>query len=82
MEDLSKLPEEVLTRRLQNFATELEELEEEQGYVLRQTGLHLPGHVVKKFESDVIALKETIVALKAELKHHRCDIKDIGKMPG
>ena len=38
MEDLSKLSKEVLTRRLQKFSTELEELKEEQGYVLRQTG--------------------------------------------
>lgn len=71
MEDLSKLSQEVLTRRLEKFSTELEELEEEQGYVLRQTGLHLPGHVVKKFESDVISLKKTIAALKAELEHRR-----------
>jgi len=68
MEDLSKLSEEVLRRRLQKFSTELEELEEEQGFVLRQTGLHLPGHVVKKFDSDIIALNEALGALKAEFK--------------
>ena len=68
MEDLSKLSEEVLRRRLQKFSTELEELEEEQGFVLRQSGLHLPGHVVKKFDSDVSALKEALSALRAELK--------------
>ena len=33
MEDLSKLSEEVLRRRLQKFSTELEELEEEQSFV-------------------------------------------------
>jgi len=68
MEDLSKLSKEVLTRRLQKFSTELEELKEEQGYVLRQTGLHLPGYVVKKYEFDVSALEEALEALKVELK--------------
>lgn len=68
MEDLSKLSEEVLRRRLQKFSTELEELEEERSFVLKQTGIHLPGHVVKKFESDVSALKGTLEALKVELK--------------
>jgi len=68
MEDLSKLSKEVLTGRLQKFSTELEELEEERSYVLRQTGLHLPGHVVKKFEADTIALKQIITELKKELE--------------
>ena len=68
MEDLSKLSNEVLTRRLQKFSDELEESKEEQGYVLRQSGLHLPGHVVKKFEADVSVLKEALTALKGELK--------------
>ena len=68
MEDLSKLSEEALRRRLQKFSAELEELEEEQGFVLRQTGLHLPGYVVKKFDTDVSALKEALAALRAELK--------------
>jgi len=68
MEDLSKLSKEVLKRRLQKFSDELEELEEEQGYVLRQTGLHVSAHVVKKFETDIIKIKQSILELKAELE--------------
>lgn len=71
MEDLSKLRIEVLTRRLQKFSDELEELEEEQGYVLRQTGLHLAGHVVKKFEVDIITVTQSIAELKAELEQRK-----------
>ena len=71
MEDLSKLSQEVLMRRLQKFSIELDELEEEQSYVLRQTGLHLPGHVVKKFEADRIKLTQSIAELKAELEQRK-----------
>jgi len=65
MEDLSKLSKEVLTRRLQKYSDELEEVEEEQAYVLKQTGIHLPGRVVKKFESDINRLTQSIAELKA-----------------
>jgi len=67
MENLSKLREEDLTRRLQTLTEELEELEEEKGYVLRQTGLHVSGGLVKKYESQTITLSESITELKAEL---------------
>jgi len=68
MADLSKLSMEELTRRLRKFSEELEELQEERSFVLKQTGIHLPGHVVKKFEADTIALTQSIVELKAELE--------------
>ncbi len=71
MEDLSKLRDEDLIRRIQTLSEELEELEEEKGFVLRQTGLHLPGHVVKKYESQTTALQESISELKAELGHRK-----------
>ena len=71
MEDLSKLRDEDLIRRIQTLSEELEELEEEKGFVLRQTGLHLPGHVVKKYESQTTALQESIAELKAELGHRK-----------
>lgn len=67
MENLSKLREEDLTRRLQTLTEELEELEEEKGYVLRQTGLHVSGGLVKKYESQTITLSESITELKEEL---------------
>ncbi|MHB8072644.1 hypothetical protein [Desulfosporosinus fructosivorans] len=71
MEDLSILREEDLIRRLLTLTEELEELEEEKSYVLRQTGLHVSGGVVKKYESQTISLSESIAALKVELERRK-----------
>lgn len=71
MEDLSKLSKEVLTRRLQKFSAELEESKEEQGYVLRQSGIHIPASIVKKFEAETIILTKSIANLKAELEQRK-----------
>ena len=68
MNDLSALRKEDLTRRLQTLSEELEELEEERSFVLKQTGLHLPGHTVKRYEASTQTLKESIAELKAELE--------------
>jgi len=68
MEDLSTLRDEDLTRRLQTLSEELEELEEERSFVLKQTGLHLPGHTVKRYEVQTQTLRESITELKAELE--------------
>ena len=68
MSYVSKLSKEDLTRRLQISTEELEELEEERSFVLKQTGIHLPGHVVKKFATDSAALTQSITDLKEELK--------------
>ena len=71
MENLMKLRDEDLTRRIQTLSEELEELEEERDFVLRQTGLHLTGHAVKKYESQTTALQESIAELKVELEHRK-----------
>jgi uncharacterized small protein (DUF1192 family) len=71
MEDLSILREADLARRLQTLSEELEELEEEKGYVLRQTGLHVSGGIVKKYESQTIILSQSIAELKAELERRK-----------
>ncbi len=71
MEDLSLLRDADLARRLQTLSQELEELEEEKGYVLRQTGLHVSGGMVKKYESQTIILTESIVELKAEIDRRK-----------
>lgn len=71
MEDLSKLREADLLRRLQTLSEEFEELEEEKGYVLRQTGLHVSGGVVKKYESQTLILSQSIAELKAELERRK-----------
>jgi len=74
MVDLSKLSKEDLTRRLRTLSEELEELTEERNFVLKQTGIHLPGHVVKKFEADTIALTQSITELKAELERRNLEL--------
>lgn len=71
MENLSVLRDEDLTRRLQTLSEELEELEEEQSFVLKQTGLHLPGHTVKRYESQIKVLKESITELQGEMKRRK-----------
>ena len=71
MMNLSVVSKEDLTRRLEKYSEELEELEEERSYVLRQTGIHLPGYVVKKFEANSIALTQSIAELKAELEQRK-----------
>ena len=71
MENLSILREVDLMRRLQTLSEELEELEEEKGYVLRQTGLHVSGGIVKKYESQTIILSQSIAELKAELERRQ-----------
>lgn len=53
MENLSALNKEALEKHLQRCLDELEELEEERSFVLKQTGLHLPGHTVKKYEAEI-----------------------------
>jgi len=45
----------------------LEELEQERMYVLGQTGLHLPGATVKKYEADVGETKKRIKKIEEVL---------------
>lgn len=49
-----------LEQKLQQLREELEELEEERTIVLGQTGLHLPGSTVKKYESEINHIKKQI----------------------
>lgn len=74
MEDLSILRATDLARRIQTLSEELEELEEEKGYVLRQTGLHVSGGTVKKYESQTLILSQSIAELKAELERRQSEI--------
>lgn len=69
MRNLLKLSKEDLTPLLQTLSEELEELEEERSYVLKQTGIHLPGCTVTRYESESSKLQESIAALKTELEH-------------
>lgn len=68
MDDLLSLSIGDLKRRLQTLEEELEELEEEKNYVLKQTGLHVGGAKVKKYQAETEALTLSIKELKVELK--------------
>lgn len=67
MEDLSKLRKEDLERRLAVLLEELEELEEEKSFVLKQTGLHVSGGKVRQYETQTLSLTESITELRTEL---------------
>jgi prefoldin subunit 5 len=69
MEDLAKLRREDLERRLSTLLEELEELEEEKSFVLKQTGLHVPGGKVRQYEAQTQALKESIDELRLEISN-------------
>jgi len=71
MENLSKFSDADLARRLQKCAEELEELEEEKGYVLRQTGLHVSGGTVLKYESQTVSLTKSIAQFKTEIERRK-----------
>ncbi|KJR44214.1 hypothetical protein UF75_5401 [Desulfosporosinus sp. I2] len=68
MENLSKIKSEELERRLRVLEEELEELEEEKSFVLKQTGLHISGGKVKQYEAQTQSLKQSISELREKLK--------------
>jgi len=67
LEDLDKLSLADIKRRMQKLEEELEELEEEKNYVLRQTGLHIGAVKAQRYQSETEALSLSIAELKAEL---------------
>lgn len=67
VEDLKNLSRQDLERRLNALEEELEELEEEKSFVLKQTGLHVGGGKVKQYEAQTQSLQLSISELKAEL---------------
>lgn len=71
MEDLTTLREADLVRRMQTLSEELEELEEEKNYVLKQTGLHVSGGTVVKYETQIMTLSQSFAELKAELERRK-----------
>lgn len=67
MDDLANLSLANIKRHLQTLEEGLEELEEEKNYVLKQTGLHIGGFKVQRYQADTDALTLSIAELKAEL---------------
>ena len=60
-----------LNLRLQKLSDELEELKEERSFVLGQTGIHLGGNVVRNYETEVLALTQSISEVKAKLEYQK-----------
>lgn len=60
-----------LTLRLQKLSEELVDLKEERGLVLGQKGLHIGGNVVKNFETEILALTQSISEVKAKLEQRK-----------
>ena len=67
MEDLSKLSLADIKRRLKTLEEELEELEEEKSFVLKQTGLHIGGAKAQYYHNQTETLTQSIAELKDEL---------------
>ncbi|MFZ5625849.1 MAG: hypothetical protein ACOY3H_00780 [Bacillota bacterium] len=62
-----KLSKEELLERLAKAKEDLEEVEEERMFVLSQTGLHVSGGTVRKYEEEVNRLRELVKAIEARL---------------
>lgn len=61
--------EEILSRLKQN----LTEVEEERMFVLSQTGLHVPGETVRKYEIEVCDLKTRIEETEKALQDKKAE---------
>jgi uncharacterized coiled-coil DUF342 family protein len=60
MKDLADMTVGELEDRLSELKADLEEVEEERMFVLSQTGLHVSAGAVKKYETEISALKARI----------------------
>jgi len=60
MKDLANMGPGELEEYLSKLKEDLEEVEEERMYVLGQTGLHVSAGAVKKYETEIAALKDRI----------------------
>lgn len=64
-ENLEKPALEKIIHQLQE---ELEDIEDERTLVLGQTGLHLPGSTVKKYEAEIANIRKQIKTIEDLLK--------------
>lgn len=71
VEEYAKKTVEELNKLLHKWKDELEELEEEQQFVLGQTGYHLPGATVKKYAAEIQSLKDRIEAGQIALEQKK-----------
>lgn len=71
MEDLTKLADQDLRRRLATLEEELEEVQEEKDFVLKQTGLHVSAGKVQSYIYQTETLTASISELRAELERRK-----------
>lgn len=60
-----------LEKKLTKLKESLEDIEEERSLVLGQTGIHLPGTTVKKFEAEIEEIDQRINELEELLQKKR-----------
>lgn len=67
MMDYEDMTVEELGKKLAHEKEELEDLEQERMYVMRQTGFHLPGGTVKKYQAEVDEAQKRIQRIEEVL---------------
>lgn len=70
VEDKSR---EGLRHLLATLEADLEDLEEERMFVLGQTGVHLSASTVRRYDTEVVRLKERIDEIRRMLESTACD---------
>lgn len=67
MADFEKMNMPELEKKLAELKEYLQEIEEERRFVLHQTGIHLPGATVNKYEAEIKEINQNINVLKTLL---------------
>jgi propanediol utilization protein len=71
MIDFEKMSIEELEKRLVRLKENLEDIEEERGFILGQRGIHLSSSVVEKYQIEINDLNESINELEEFLQKKR-----------
>ena len=71
MNDFENMSIPDLEKKLKRFKDSLEDIEEERSLVLGQTGIHLPGATVKKYEIEIEEINQCINELEGLLQKKR-----------
>jgi len=64
MVDFEKMSIEELEKKLMKLKESLEDIKEEKSIVLGQTGIHLPGAIVRKYEFQIKRISKSINKLE------------------
>jgi uncharacterized coiled-coil DUF342 family protein len=73
MVNFEKMSIEELEKKLVKFKESVEDIEEERSIVLGQTGLHVPGTAVKKYEIEIDEINQSINELEQLLQKKRAN---------